>query len=179
MRLTEQQACTLLQVTPATLSVDVATRRLHVNRRRTIRGLSVYYDKTEVERLKKELQEEQEYIRRKIVRDNHSPKTVEPELVGVDFDPATSNGANSFVPASASVIERLVSLLEGLTPGDKPKVPVEKKLLLTLPEAIAYSGLSEIKLTEAIRAGNLKARKDLGRGQRIKRLDLENYIKSL
>jgi hypothetical protein len=74
MSRTEQQACTLLEVTPATLSVYVATRRLHVTRRRTIRGLVVSYDKTEVERLKREIQEDQEYVRKQIGRDKHSSK---------------------------------------------------------------------------------------------------------
>jgi len=48
-----------------------------------------------------------------------------------------------------------------------------------MAEAAAYSGVSEIKLNAAIRAGHLGARKDLGRGQRIKRMDLEKYIRSL
>jgi excisionase family DNA binding protein len=58
-------------------------------------------------------------------------------------------------------------------------VPIEKKLLLTLPEAAGYSGLSEAKLNDAIRAGKLSARKNLGKGYRIKRSDLESYVKSL
>jgi excisionase family DNA binding protein len=113
---------------------------------------------------------------------NTRPRVFEPELVGVDFTAegnGNGNGTNSSIPASAPVIERLVSLLEGLTPGDKPRVPIERKLLLTLPEASAYSGVSEIRLNAAIRAGHLGARKDLGRGQRIKRTDLEEYIRSL
>jgi|SRR6185503_2882038 len=183
MRLTEQQACTVLEVTPATLSVYVANRRLHVTRKRTIRGLVIYYDKTEVELLKRQIQEDQEYLRKQIGRDKHSSRVFEPELVGVDFDTADGNGngtgANTAIPASVPVIERLVSLLEGLTPGDNPRVPIERKLLLTMAEAAAYSGVSEIKLNAAIRAGHLGARKDLGRGQRIKRMDLEEYIRSL
>jgi excisionase family DNA binding protein len=179
MRLTEQQACAILQVTPATLSVYVATRRLHTSRRRTIRGLVVFYDKAEVERLKKELQQDQEFIRKQIVRDKHSSQTLEAELVGVDFDSTANNGASSSIPTSTPVIERLISLLEGLTPGDMPKVPIESKLLLSLPEAAAYSGLSEVRLNEAIRSGKLASRRDLGRGHRIKRADLEEYIRSI
>jgi len=176
MSLTEQQACSLLQVTPSTLNVYVSTRRLSVTRKRTIRGLVVSYDEREVQALKRELQEDHEYIRQQFAQAKSSSKTVEAELIGADSQ--DGNETNSTFPASASVIERLLVLLEGLTPND-PKVAVEKKLLLTLAEAAVYSGLSEQKLNEAIRAGELKARKDLGRGHRIKREDVESYIESL
>jgi excisionase family DNA binding protein len=58
-------------------------------------------------------------------------------------------------------------------------VAIERKLLLTLPEAAAYSGLSEAKLNQAVRTGKLKARKDLGKGYRIKRSDVEAFVKSI
>ena len=179
MAITEQQACKLLQVTPATLNVYVATRRLSVTRKRTIRGLVASYDEHEVQALKRELQESEAYIREQFERAKSSSRPFEAEIVDAESHSKNTNGANSFVPASAPVIERLLILLEGLTPSDRPRVPVEKKLLLTLAEATVYSGLSEIKLNEAIRAGKLTARQDLGRGYRIKRADIEKYIKSL
>jgi excisionase family DNA binding protein len=179
MPLTEQQACKLLQVTPETLKVYVANRRLCATRIRTMRGLVVSYDETEVEALKRELQENEEYFREQFEQSKSSSKSVEAEPVDVETDSADAKRTNSSVPASAPVIERLLLLLEGLTPSDHPKVAIEKKLLLTLAEAAAYSGLSEGKLNEAIRAGKLTARKDLGRGHRIKRSDIERYIESL
>jgi excisionase family DNA binding protein len=179
MSLTEQQACKLLQVTPATLNLYVANRRLSVNRTRTIRGLMVSYDETELKALRRELQEDEEYVRKRFGQAKSSSKTVEAELVDVEVDATDAKGTNSSVPASVPVIERLLLLLESLTPSDHPKVAIEKKLLLTLAEAAVYSGLSEVKLNEAIRAGKLTARKDLGRGYRVKRSDIESYIKSL
>jgi excisionase family DNA binding protein len=179
MHLTEQQACRLLQVTPATLSVYVATRRLNVTRKRTIRGLVVSYDQREVEALSRELHEDQEYIRTRFGQGKSSRHTVEAELVDFESDSTDAQETNSFVPTSAPVIERLLILLEGLTPSGRPTVALEKKLLLTIGEAAAYSGLSEVKLNKAIRAGELSARKDLGKGHRIKRSDIERYVKSL
>lgn len=179
MAITEQQACRLLQVTPITLNMYVATRRLSVTRKRTIRGLVVSYDETEVKALKKELQDDEEFVRRQYVHGYSSSKTAEAEFVDVETDPPFGNGTNSSVSASAPLIERLLLLLEGLTPSDHPKVAIEKKLMLTLAEAAAYSGLSEARLGEAIRAEKLKARKDLGKGYRIKRADIEAFISSI
>jgi len=179
MHLTEQQVCTLLQATPATLSLYVATRRLNVTRKRTLRGLVASYDQREVEALRKELHEDQEFIQKRFGNGKSSSKTVEAEIVDFEFDSTDAKGMNSFVPTSAPVIERLLTLLEGLTPSGYPTVAIEKKLLLTLSEAAAFSGLSEAKLNQAIRAGELTARKDLGRGHRIKRSDIERYVKSL
>jgi len=177
--LNEQQACKLLQVTAATLNLYVAKGRLNVTRTRTIRGRVVSYSRAEVEALRRELQDEEECINKRYGRAKSSCRTVEADLVDGEDDSFRAEGTTSFVPASAPVIERLILLLERLTPGDNPVVAIEKKLLLTLGEATAYSGLSEVKLNEAIRAGKLDARKDLGKGYRIKRSDIERYITSL
>ncbi len=56
---------------------------------------------------------------------------------------------------------------------------IERKLLLTLPEAAAYSGLSEVKLNQAVRTGRLTDRKDLGKGYRLKRSEVEALVKSI
>jgi len=54
----------------------------------------------------------------------------------------------------------------------------EKKLLLTLEEVKLLTGLSKELLRTAIKEGKLKA-KIIGKGWRIKRKDLEQYIDSL
>ena len=180
MPLTEQQACRLLRVTPATLKVYVAMQRLTVTRKRSIRGSVVSYDEKEVKALRRELEADEEFIRKQYVAPKPSAKTVEAEIVEPEAGyHGRSSGAASSIPAEAPVIERLIRLLERLTPTGHPAVAIQSKLVLTLAEAAAYSGLSEPKLNEAIRTGELKARKDLGRGYRIKRLDVETYVKSL
>jgi excisionase family DNA binding protein len=179
MSLTEQQACRILEVTPATLKMFVATHRLGVTRKRTIRGVLVSYATAEVAALKREIQKDEEHFRTHYERERASSDSFEPELVENENGAAKHNGRNSFVPASTPVLERLLLLLEALTPSEHPKVAIERKLLLTLPEAAAYSGLSEVKLNQAVRSGKLKARKDLGKGYRIKRSDIEAFVKSL
>ncbi|MDF5718102.1 MAG: helix-turn-helix domain-containing protein [Rhizonema sp. NSF051] len=57
-------------------------------------------------------------------------------------------------------------------------VPIADKLLLTLPEAQALTGLSREFLREAISNGTLKAAV-IGRSWRIKRSDLEEYVAGL
>jgi len=53
----------------------------------------------------------------------------------------------------------------------QPVVPIADKLLLTLPEAQALTGLSREMLRDAITSNKLKA-KVIGKGWRIKRSDL-------
>jgi excisionase family DNA binding protein len=77
-------------------------------------------------------------------------------------------------------IEKLSSIIEQLLgKGDnQPIVPIADKLLLTLPEAQALTGLSKEVLRQAIASGELKA-KVIGKGWRIKRSDLESFIDKL
>lgn len=63
-------------------------------------------------------------------------------------------------------------------PETQPRADVGSKLMLTLADAAALSSLSEHYLREAIRAGKLKA-KIIGRGYKIKRPDLDAFIKKL
>ena len=76
------------------------------------------------------------------------------------------------------LLKKLNNKLAYLEPSAKPLVPVEEKLLLTLKEVQALTGLSKKILREPIKSGKLKG-KIIGKSWRIKRLDLENYIDSL
>ena len=55
---------------------------------------------------------------------------------------------------------------------------VAHKIMLTLPEAAVLTSLSRNHLREAISKGKLKAR-IIGRGWRVKRSDLDAYVKKL
>lgn len=79
-----------------------------------------------------------------------------------------------------SIIDKLSSIIEGLLARSEtqPSVPIADKLLLTQTEAQALTGLSKDFLRDAIQEGTLKA-KVIGRGWRIKRNDLEEFIASL
>jgi len=60
-----------------------------------------------------------------------------------------------------------------------PTVPTELKMMLTIPEAGALSGMGRGAIEAAIKAGTLTAHKGPWRGRRVKRADLETYITKL
>ncbi len=60
------------------------------------------------------------------------------------------------------------------------EVPIADKLVLSLKEAALLSGISRDRLVAAIESKRLKASKDkIGRGWRVKRDDLDAYVKKL
>ena len=85
---------------------------------------------------------------------------------------------------NAAAIEVLARFIEAAQSGTtspgkpRPSVPVEAKLLLTLAEAQALTGLSRSTLRAAINSGELKARQ-IGKAFRIKRADLEKFVGKL
>jgi excisionase family DNA binding protein len=76
-----------------------------------------------------------------------------------------------------STVNKLALIIEGLLSqnDNQVKVSVADKLLLTIPEAQALTGLSREFLKNSISSGNLKA-KFIGKGWRIKRSDLNQYV---
>ncbi len=75
--------------------------------------------------------------------------------------------------------EGLITLIKALRETEqRPKVSIEGKLVLKLDEAAALTGLSRAVLRDAIDAHKLKAR-IIGRAWRIKRADLEAYVRKL
>lgn len=78
------------------------------------------------------------------------------------------------------VIDKLSGIIEALLgKGDsQPLVPIADKLLLTIAEAQALTGLSREFLRDAINSGDLKA-KQIGKSWRVKRSDLQEYVDKL
>ncbi len=80
--------------------------------------------------------------------------------------------------------ERLLDALEvildrhQLPPTKAPTLSIGEKILLNLGEAQALTGLSRGYLREAISDNKLKAQ-IIGRSWRVKRSDLESYVKEL
>ncbi|BAZ66280.1 hypothetical protein NIES4106_10300 [Fischerella sp. NIES-4106] len=79
-----------------------------------------------------------------------------------------------------TVVDHLSSIIEALlTKSDlQPTVPIQAKLLLTIGEAQALTGLSREILRDAIVNKKLSAAM-IGRSWRIKRSDLECFIANL
>lgn len=84
----------------------------------------------------------------------------------------------SQVEAFARFIVEAVQSEKPATDAAPPLADIAVKLLLSLAEAQALTGLSRNVLRTAIDAGELKA-KQIGRGWKIKKTDLESYIEKL
>jgi excisionase family DNA binding protein len=80
--------------------------------------------------------------------------------------------------APGDMLVALVAAIEKARSEARPQAPLEAKLTLNLQEASALSGLSRGYLLEAIKGKKLKAR-IIGRGWRVKRDDLDAYVKKL
>jgi excisionase family DNA binding protein len=157
--------------TEAAAFIGVSTRALeryaaagkiaaHYERGKT--GQVLAFDEAELQRFKAELEAP-------IDKPRQEPSTALAKLDGA---------------VNAGTIEVLARFVEAANIGaaspDKARlaVPVEAKLLLTLAEAQAMTGLSRGVLRAAIDAGELKAR-IIGKAFRIKRADLQEFIGSL
>jgi excisionase family DNA binding protein len=76
-------------------------------------------------------------------------------------------------------VEAIRGLLEGRTEHPRSaSIRVSEKILLTVSDCRLLTGLSDATLRDAIRSGDLKG-KILGRGYKIKRLDLDDFIEKL
>jgi excisionase family DNA binding protein len=93
--------------------------------------------------------------------------------------PSLANTATlANLPRSSGAIVQVSEVTAQRTRPVVDAVQASVKLLLTLAEAQALTGLSRSTLRAAIDAGKLKARQ-IGRAWRIKRADLEIYIEGL
>lgn len=99
---------------------------------------------------------------------------------------ATSDTANARLSSNSSMQperaleEGLSAILSALLERQSQRIqtPAQHKLLLTLSEAQALTGLSRAMLREAISKGTLKAQ-IIGKSWRVKRSDLERYVEKL
>jgi excisionase family DNA binding protein len=125
------------------------------------------FDESELRKLKAQL-DEKRAPRPSVVRDESSEDG--PRSLTRLSDTSQVQGAGL-----------LVELLSRLPPSGtavRASVAVENKLLLTRAEVQALTGLSQAFIKEAIDGGKLKAQR-IGRADRIKRADLEAFIKRL
>ena len=101
-------------------------------------------------------------------------------VVPAEVEAPSESQSLATVQSAPESVERLIMALEAMR-QQRPAAPladIAHKLMLTLQEAVALTGLSQRRLREAIRAGQLKAQ-IIGRGWRIKRTDLEDYVRDL
>lgn len=125
--------------------------------------MEAVYDEKEIARYKRELNE--------VVIPPHT----EPTSLALT---TRDRQASEFVTLLAEAIKNAINARVEEATKRLHQVEIHKQLFLSLAEAAEYSGLSKNFLTQAIHAKKLKA-KIMGRGYRIKRTDLEDYVKKL
>ncbi len=159
----KQEACAFLSVSERSLARYAAQGKIQVTYNKGTRGNVAVYDDADLEKLKEELA---------------APQAI--RLASEQAIPASL--AIRSMANMAEFIERLQSrdesLITSLLHNQNSHVAIESKLMLSLPEATKLAGLSRNHLREAIRDHTLKAQ-IIGRGWKIKRSDLESYIKKL
>jgi excisionase family DNA binding protein len=124
------------------------------------RGRQADYKPEEVERLKAELERE----RSEVI--GHAPAALVPKTAAPLAQPE----------ALRHFAEMIADAVRG--DGRAPLSDVAAKLVLKLDEAARLTGLSRHVLRDAIEGGQLKA-KIVGRAWRIKRADLDSFVKRL
>jgi excisionase family DNA binding protein len=153
MPLTKQEAAKELGCKPRTLELYTQQGKLSVTYARGQRGRVAQYDETEVAALKSELDSA-----------THRP------AVALQVQPAN---------IAASIAESLIRVLPLASQAtNRPAVAITDKLALTLEEASELSGIPKAQLRRDIQGKKLKAI-HTGAGYRIRRADLENYLKRL
>lgn len=134
------------------------------------------FDEGELERLKKELDgllPEQWPGVNSLVPQQPEATSLVSKQVGEEMVPA------QLPEIGERIIAALQSLLQSRQDSEEISVTaIAQKLMLSLSEASLLSNLSRTHLREAIRRGKLKA-KIIGRGWRIKRADLDIYVRAL
>ncbi|WP_414552523.1 helix-turn-helix domain-containing protein [Anabaena sp. CCY 0017] len=168
----KQEAADFLGVSVRALERYVQQGRISVKYEKGKTRPTAHFEQTELEAFKEELNQptvKPAFESRQIATE---PQLETAKLV------KTSGEMTEF--GEIGVIDKLSSIIEGLlsTNDNQPKVPVADKLLLSMAEAQALTGLSREFLKDAIASSQLKA-KVIGKGWRIKRSDLDEYINQL
>jgi excisionase family DNA binding protein len=158
----KSEAAALLGVSKRALERYAAAGRLPAVYTQGPTGRQVSFDPADVERLKVEREAP-------MPRPATSPDNTALAIPGKALAKLPPGGAG-----------QLVSLLQALSAQApaRPVVPVADKLMLTLAEAAALTGLSRARLKAAIDAGQLQA-VQIGRSRRVKRQALEGWIEDL
>lgn len=165
MPLTKQEAADFLGVSPRTIEAYVSKGKLTPGRAKGKRGDINVYDETELQKLRDE-RGQITFVERSEKPTNENP----------EGQPQTAALAR-LTPSQA--IEWLKDILATAASAKaQPYANVGAKILLSLPEAAELCSLSVNYLRESIKSRKLKA-KIIGRGYKVKRTDLELFIKNL
>ncbi len=169
--LTKQQAAEFLGVTVRTLERYTQEGKIGGRYEKGKTRSVLVYDESELRAFKAELE----------------TKTYKPAIDPTSTKPDRSESALSeFVEVPQSLVlpeglDQLVDVLKAIREEqevDRLTVPIHHKLTLSLAESSALSGLSRQRIRAAIKDGTLTAQ-IIGKGFRVKRTDLEDYVDNL
>jgi excisionase family DNA binding protein len=164
----KKEAAAYLGVSTRTLEGHAAKGDLSVRYVKGKTGDVADFDESELRKLRAQI-ESKRATRPAVSRDTPESPEDEPRSLARLSDVRPSE----FVAAMAAALDRARERNH-----IAPQINVGEKIMLSLDDAAALSSLSVNHLREAIRAGKLKGR-IIGRGYKIKRTDLDSYVKKL
>ncbi|MDQ3256972.1 MAG: helix-turn-helix domain-containing protein [Acidobacteriota bacterium] len=138
------------------------------------KGAAVY-DATELKQWR-DMSEDERHRARDDARQQHSG-SLSPMTVMTGKADVTGNGVMTVTRDTPDSRREFAQMIAAAVAA-KPALSVADKLTLSLIEASQLSGLSRNHLRQAIEEKKLKAR-IIGRGWRVKREELERYVKKL
>jgi hypothetical protein len=164
--LNKKEAAEYLGVSTRALEYHIKQNNIGVQYARGKTGDVAMFDEKELRRLKAKIDERRAPRPAVEQEGSESPETEPRSLMRLSD--------------ASPLIEILSRLIQGARALPPSTPAVADKLMLSLPEASALSGISVEKLRAAVQAGKLKTVKGIGRGLgKVKRSDLELYVKKL
>ncbi|MCP9496412.1 MAG: helix-turn-helix domain-containing protein [Pyrinomonadaceae bacterium MAG19_C2-C3] len=171
----KQEACQFLNVSERSLARYAAQGKVQVTYMKGSRGNVAIYDDADLLRLKENLAQPTAI---RLANENALPSMLSSPANPDNLAMQPLSGLAGIV----GVLDRMAARDEAIIMALgalKPSMPIEHKLMLTLPEASQLSGISKDVLRKEIRANKLKASTGFGRGYRIKRADLDAFVKKI
>ena len=182
--MTKQEAAEYIGISARTLERAVKASRIEARYEKGKTSDVLVFDRAEVERYKAEQDSPTHLPTVERAADAGAPNRMNTPTPTKPDNRDTTLANFGEVPAmgdnagALALLQMLSQLQPVAAPDGPPITPPSQKLLLSLPEAQSYSGLSRANLMEAIHDESLAAQK-IGRGWKIKRRDLESYIEEL
>lgn len=180
----KQEAAEFLGVSVRAIERYVSAGKLPANYVRGKTGQVLDFDAGDLERFKAELEAP---VSRGTIEPDKTRQGAPQATTRAATRPGTATRADSTAlarldgPNAQNALSLLVQAIADNSGKARqaPTVAPENKLMLTIEEAVAFSGIGRSAIDAAIKSGKLTAHSGYGRGRRVKRADLESYIGNL
>ena len=177
----KEEAAKFLDVSVRTLERLTQQGRIGVRYEKGRTRPTPVYDESELERVKPDIESKLYPHRPTVQPSNLATAAATGETGESDAIPASAASSDTALARVAELpagMDRLLALMKALRESEPVSVPIADKPLLKLAEASALTGLSRGHLRQAIEEGKLKG-KIVGRAWRVKRTDIDAYVKKL